>query len=104
MNWLKPSWQAVLAILLVVAAVALGAMTAPEAEAPSVGVNVLVDLRAGGTLLLARYEPFVDLPVDAQGFLELSGPEADSMSVGGAGWPSGLVPLGRWAGLQANVC
>ncbi|MDR7035023.1 ABC transporter permease [Mesorhizobium sp. BE184] len=33
MNWLKPSWQAGLAILLVVAAVALGAMTTAEMDA-----------------------------------------------------------------------
>ncbi|MBZ9819167.1 ABC transporter permease [Mesorhizobium sp. CA4] len=33
MNWLKPSWQAVLAILLCLIAFALGAMTKPEAAA-----------------------------------------------------------------------
>ncbi|MCV3209115.1 ABC transporter permease [Mesorhizobium sp. YC-39] len=33
MNWLKPSWQAVLAILLCLIAIALGAMTKPEATA-----------------------------------------------------------------------
>ncbi|GAA4263456.1 radical SAM/SPASM domain-containing protein [Dactylosporangium darangshiense] len=73
-------------------------------EAPTVGVNVLVDLRSGGTLLLARYEPFVDLPVNAEGFLELAGPEADALAGGDAGWPDGLLPLGRWTGLQPNVC
>lgn len=81
-----------------------GVGTAPEAETPSLGVNIQVDLRGGGTLALTGYEPFVDLPVDAEGFLELSGPEADSMSAGEEGWPTGLLPLGRWAGLQPNVC
>lgn len=33
MNWLKPSWQAVLAILLCLVALALGAMSKPEAAA-----------------------------------------------------------------------
>ncbi|WP_322414953.1 ABC transporter permease [Mesorhizobium huakuii] len=33
MNWLKPSWQAVLAIVLCVIAIALGAMSKPEAAA-----------------------------------------------------------------------
>ena len=33
MNWLKPSWQAVLAIVLCLIAVALGAMSKPEAAA-----------------------------------------------------------------------
>lgn len=33
MNWLKPSWQAVLAIVLCLVAVALGAMSKPEAAA-----------------------------------------------------------------------
>ncbi|MER8465918.1 ABC transporter permease [Mesorhizobium sp. M1396] len=33
MNWLKPSWQAVLAIVLCLIAVALGAMSRPEAAA-----------------------------------------------------------------------
>ena len=33
MNWLKPSWQAVLAIVLCLIAVALGAMSTPEAAA-----------------------------------------------------------------------
>ncbi|TPK70948.1 ABC transporter permease [Mesorhizobium sp. B2-4-15] len=35
MNWLKPSWQAVLAILLCLVAIALGAMSKPEAAALS---------------------------------------------------------------------
>ena len=33
MSWWKPSWQAVLAILLCLTALALGAMTKPEAAA-----------------------------------------------------------------------
>ncbi|TGR72935.1 ABC transporter permease, partial [Mesorhizobium sp. M2D.F.Ca.ET.223.01.1.1] len=33
MTWLKPSWQAVLAILLCLVAFALGAMSIPEAAA-----------------------------------------------------------------------
>ena len=33
MNWLKPSWQALLAILLCLVALALGAMSKPEAAA-----------------------------------------------------------------------
>ena len=33
MNWLKPSWQAVLAIALCLVALALGAMSKPEAAA-----------------------------------------------------------------------
>ncbi|OBQ74627.1 ABC transporter permease [Mesorhizobium erdmanii] len=42
MNWLKPSWQAVLAIVLCLIAVALGAMSKPEAAAladPTTSVN-----------------------------------------------------------------
>ena len=42
MSWLKPSWQAVLAILICVAAVAMGAMTRPEANAianPAATIN-----------------------------------------------------------------
>ncbi|AEH87935.1 ABC transporter permease [Mesorhizobium opportunistum] len=42
MNWLKPSWQAVLAIVLCVIAVALGAMSKPEAAAladPTASIN-----------------------------------------------------------------
>ncbi|KRB23718.1 MULTISPECIES: ABC transporter permease [Mesorhizobium] len=42
MNWLKPSWQAVLAILLCLIAVALGAMSKPEAAAladPTASIN-----------------------------------------------------------------
>ncbi|WP_457152355.1 ABC transporter permease [Mesorhizobium sp. P5_C1] len=42
MNWLKPSWQAVLAIALCLIAVALGAMSKPEAAAladPAVSFN-----------------------------------------------------------------
>jgi NitT/TauT family transport system permease protein len=42
MSWLKPSWQAVLAILLCVVAVPHGAMTTPEAQAiadPTVSIN-----------------------------------------------------------------
>ncbi|RVD06565.1 ABC transporter permease, partial [Mesorhizobium sp. M2A.F.Ca.ET.029.05.1.1] len=33
MTWLRPSWQAALAILLCLTAFALGAMTKPEAAA-----------------------------------------------------------------------
>ncbi|MGO4637554.1 nitrate ABC transporter [Mesorhizobium sp. SEMIA 3007] len=42
MNWLKPSWQAVLAIVLCVIAIALGAMSKPEAAAladPTASIN-----------------------------------------------------------------
>ncbi|TIT55743.1 MAG: ABC transporter permease, partial [Mesorhizobium sp.] len=42
MNWLKPSWQAVLAIVLCLIAVALGAMSRPEAAAladPTASIN-----------------------------------------------------------------
>ncbi|MER8748553.1 ABC transporter permease [Mesorhizobium sp. M1050] len=42
MNWLKPSWQAGLAIVLCLIAVALGAMSKPEAAAltdPTVSIN-----------------------------------------------------------------
>ena len=42
MNWLKPSWQAVLAIVLCLIAVALGAMSRPEAAAladPALSIN-----------------------------------------------------------------
>ncbi|QKC96181.1 ABC transporter permease [Mesorhizobium sp. NZP2298] len=42
MKWLKPSWQAVLAILLCLIAVALGAMSKPEAAAladPTASIN-----------------------------------------------------------------
>ncbi|MBZ9797888.1 ABC transporter permease [Mesorhizobium sp. ES1-4] len=42
MSWLKPSWQAVLAIVLCLIAVALGAMSKPEAAAladPTAGVS-----------------------------------------------------------------
>ncbi|UVK46139.1 ABC transporter permease [Mesorhizobium sp. AR07] len=42
MNWLKPSWQAVLAIVLCLIAVALGAMSKPEAAAladPTASIN-----------------------------------------------------------------
>jgi len=42
MNWLKPSWQAVLAIVLCVIATALGAMSKPEAAAladPTASIN-----------------------------------------------------------------
>ncbi|BCG79652.1 ABC transporter permease [Mesorhizobium sp. 113-3-3] len=42
MNWLKPSWQAVLAIVLCLIAVALGAMSKPEAAAladPAASIN-----------------------------------------------------------------
>ncbi|PBB68824.1 nitrate ABC transporter [Mesorhizobium sp. WSM4312] len=42
MNWLKPSWQAVLAIVLCLIAIALGAMSKPEAAAladPTASIN-----------------------------------------------------------------
>ncbi|QND55497.1 ABC transporter permease [Mesorhizobium huakuii] len=42
MNWLKPSWQAALAIVLCVIAIALGAMSKPEAAAladPAASIN-----------------------------------------------------------------
>lgn len=42
MNWLKPSWQAVLAVVLCLMAVALGAMSKPEAAAfadPAASIN-----------------------------------------------------------------
>ncbi|BCG87430.1 nitrate ABC transporter [Mesorhizobium sp. 113-3-9] len=42
MNWLKPSWQAVLAIVLCLTAIALGAMSKPEAAAladPTTSIN-----------------------------------------------------------------
>ena len=42
MTWLKPSWQSVLAIVLCLIAVALGAMSKPEAAAladPTASVN-----------------------------------------------------------------
>jgi len=42
MNWLKPSWQAVLAIVLCLIAIALGAMSKPEAAAladPTTSIN-----------------------------------------------------------------
>ncbi|MGX5827623.1 ABC transporter permease [Mesorhizobium sp. 43Arga] len=42
MNWLKPSWQAVLAIVLCVIAIALGAVSRPEAAAladPTASIN-----------------------------------------------------------------
>ena len=54
--------------------------------------------------MLARYEPFVELPQDAAGPLELVGPDAEGASTEGAGWPDELIPIGRWAGLRPNVC
>ena len=49
MNWLKPSWQAVLSIVLCLIAVALGAMSKPEAAA-------LADPTASYQLPLSRNE------------------------------------------------
>lgn len=67
--------------------------------APSLGINVYADLASGGDVALARNEPFVGIPVDGDGPLELVGPDTSFTA-----WSDDLVPLGRWAGLQANVC
>lgn len=67
--------------------------------APSLGMNVYADLTSGGEAALATYEPFVGIRLGDDGPLELTGPD-----VAHEAWPDALVPLGRWAGLQANVC
>jgi radical SAM protein with 4Fe4S-binding SPASM domain len=66
----------------------------------ALGINVFADLASGGEVALARHEPFVGIPLDADGPLELVGPDA----AGDTDWPEELVPLGRWTGLHANVC
>ncbi len=68
-------------------------------DAPSLGINVYADLATGGEVALVLHEPFVDVRVDIDSQLELTGPD-----VAYGTWPEDLVPLGRWAGLQANVC
>jgi uncharacterized protein len=73
------------------------------------GVNVYADLADGGWTALALYEPFVTLPIGVQSGLRLTGPDAEPAPSRPTGLvndalPSGLLPLGRWAGLQPNVC
>lgn len=73
------------------------------------GLNVFADLTTGGWTALALHEPFVALPHETNTALRLVGPDAQPQSdqpvkrVNDA-LPSGLLPLGRWAGLQPNVC
>ncbi|ESZ33585.1 MULTISPECIES: ABC transporter permease [unclassified Mesorhizobium] len=75
MNWLKPSWQAVLAVALCLVAVALGAMSKPEAAAladptasfdypyfgiktPMIGLAVLA-----GLISMIRFSPLAEAAV-----------------------------------------
>ena len=73
------------------------------------GVNLFMDLSGGGWTALAVHEPFLALSASAVGPLSVVGPEApaapdaDSQDDDG-GMPSMLTPLGRWTGLQGNVC
>jgi radical SAM protein with 4Fe4S-binding SPASM domain len=76
-----------------------------------VGLNLTVDFAAGGWTSLALHEPFILIPsVDRATSLDLRGPdELPKAPHGGRGsvWdatPAGFIPLGRWAGLQPNVC
>lgn len=75
----------------------------------AVGINLFVDLRDGGWTALALHEPFLTLDTTATGHLAVLGPD-DSHRGGrrsehvNAALPAELVPLGRWAGLQGNVC
>jgi radical SAM protein with 4Fe4S-binding SPASM domain len=79
--------------------------------ADRMGFNLFVDLVGGGYTALALHEPFVDLPLGARGPLALAGPEAsaaaaasDQVETLNPCPPTGLLPLGRWGGLQPNVC
>ena len=88
----------------------LGVDLGPYAEgAGIVGLNLFVDLQCGGWTALALHEPFLALELPAEGALAVEGPEAPTQASQGAAsvngrLPDGLVPLGRWTGLQANVC
>ncbi|RUV17125.1 ABC transporter permease [Mesorhizobium sp. M7A.F.Ca.MR.245.00.0.0] len=52
MNWLKPSWQAVLAIVLCLIAVALGAIAAPKVDALAQPAGTLIYPYAAATWLI----------------------------------------------------
>lgn len=74
-----------------------------------VGLNFFVDLRGGGWTALALHEPFLAVDLSVDGVLTVDGPEDPSTDalpteVVNGQLPSALVPLGRWTGLQANVC
>jgi uncharacterized protein len=75
-----------------------------ETWGPALGLNVFADLVGGAEAALLRYEPFASLPLDVDGPLELVGPDATENFSHDVRWPDELVPLGRWAGLRANVC
>ena len=85
------------------------ALPKPASPGNLLGINLIADLHGGGWTALALHEPFLALQASDPGPLSIIGPDAPTTGqqetgLINGGTPRDLIPLGRWAGLQGNVC